>query len=84
LEAGIDEKKILEGKPQEHTAYSTQLQVARDEMSVWDTGQVKKKEGWVVKGWHTGGTPAVYLDGHVRTIKSKAEWDWSHGKEAGQ
>jgi len=84
LEAGIDEKKILEGKPQEHTSYSTQLQLARDEMSVWDAGQVKKKEGWVVKAWHMGGTPAVYLDGHVRAIKSKAEWDWSHGKEAGQ
>lgn len=84
LEAGIDEKKALEGKPQEHTAYSTQLHVARDEMSVWDAGQVKNKEGWVVKGWHVGGTPVVYLDGHVRTIKSKAEWDWSHGKEPGQ
>jgi prepilin-type N-terminal cleavage/methylation domain-containing protein/prepilin-type processing-associated H-X9-DG protein len=84
LEAGIDEKKILEGKPQDHTAYSTQLHVARDEMSVWDAGQVKKKEGWTVRGWHVGGTPAVYLDGHVRVIKSKAEWDWSHGKEPGQ
>ena len=84
LEAGIDEKKVLEGKPQEQISYSTQLQVARDEMSVWDAGQVKKKEGWVVRGWHMGGTPAVYLDGHVRVIKSKAEWDWSHGKEPGQ
>lgn len=84
LESGIDEKKFMEGKPQEHTSYSTQLQVARDEMSVWDAGQEKKKEGWLVKGWHNGGTPAVYLDGHVRVIKSKAEWDWSHGKEPGQ
>jgi prepilin-type N-terminal cleavage/methylation domain-containing protein len=80
LEAGIDEKKVLEGKPAEHIAYSTQLHVARDEMSVWDAGSVKDKEGWRVKPWHVGGTPAIYLDGHVRTIKSKDEWDWSHGK----
>lgn len=80
LEAGIDEKKLLEGK-QGDVQYSTQLQLARDEFFPWEAGKRKQKEGWVVKAWHPQGANVVFLDGHLRFVKSKQEWEYLRNKQ---
>ncbi len=81
LEAGIDEKKVLEGKPGVTEQYSSYLQLARDEFFPWETGKLKKKEGWIVKAWHPQGANVVFLDGHVRFVKSKREWEYLRNKQ---
>lgn len=83
LDNGIDTKKMMEGKYEENQQHLTQLQLMRDLFFPWDKGKEMKKEGLVQKPWHKEGANVIFLDGHIRFVKTKAEWEIVRGKEGG-
>lgn len=81
LDNGVDTKKMMEGKYEENEQHLAQLQLMRDLFFPWDKGKEMKKEGLFQNPWHKEGANVIFLDGHIRFVKTKAEWEMVRGKE---
>lgn len=84
--AGVDIKKAMEGKPQEDVAQTSNIQLARDLVEPWKSGEIK----WnVLRGtytaipFHRTHINVAFVGGNVHSFGSKAEWELFRGKQPG-
>lgn len=82
---GFDAKKAAEGKESkpEDQVQSHQIQLARDLFEPWKAGEVKffpSRGVFTVQPFHTGHMNVLFVDGHVVSVGSKAEWELLRGK----
>jgi|GEM_PF-1204088 len=82
---GYDAKKAAEGKElkPEDQVQSHQIQLAHDLFEPWKAGEIKffpAKGVFTVQPFHTGRMNVLFVDGHVVSVGSKAEWEILRGK----
>lgn len=86
---GIDIKKAIEGKEikPENETQSSQIQLARDFVEPWKTGELKWNQMrglHTLRGYHSPTHMNVaFVDGHVDTFGNEAAWNLARGKQPG-
>lgn len=85
---GFDAKKAAEGKPQkpEDRVQSHQIQLARDLFEPWKAREVKffpARGVATAQPFHATHMNVLFVDGHVVSVASKADWEFLRGKQPG-
>ena len=84
---GIDSKKAAEGKElkPEDLTQSSQIPLARDLFEPWKAGEVKwnaLRGVYTARPFHGVHMNVLFVDGHVVSVGSKAEWDLLRGRKS--